>query len=215
MDSVRAACTGRSIPALVPLPRTSSGSRVRGRRSDGVGQFLFIGGHDRHRSCGVSKEIGTANHADHANNAPAPLARQPLIESIIADRRELSMLPRCYLRDLRDLRFQFLPVHADGASPSGNTLLGFSSQSGSNADLIRRCCSSSCARKTAPASGRAFRRRRRARRSGSRRPRRTASGYRRRTSRHCGNCSGSLASNMISGCRLPSPAWKMLATFNP
>src|SRR5487761_2664243 len=37
-------------------------------------------------------------------------------------------------------------LHRPYATPlSGNTLCGFSSQSGSNAPLIRRCCSSSCA----------------------------------------------------------------------
>ena len=60
-------------------------------------------------------------------------------------------------------------------------------------------------------SGGSSRRRRRARRSRCHRPRSTARGSRSRTASARTTESGSFASNMISGCRLPSPAWKTLA----
>ena len=97
-------------------------------------------------------------------------------------------------------------------SANGNTLLALSSQPGSKADLIRRCWSSSCAlnctgirsRFSTPTPC-----------SPVRQPPTSTHSFR----MSAPNCSalwkltGSLASNMISGCRLPSPAWKMLATF--
>ena len=95
---------------------------------------------------------------------------------------------------------------------SGNTLLGLSSQPGSNADLMRRCWSSSVLRELhahqvalldadAVLAGQAA-------------ADLDAQGQDvgAEPSRRAWKLSGSLASNMISGCRLPSPAWKMFAT---
>src|SRR6185312_8388085 len=97
---------------------------------------------------------------------------------------------------------------------SGKTLLGLSSHSGSQSDLIRRCWSSSTGVNWTPIRSRFSTP---TPCSPVRQPPTSTQSVRISAPKRSARSKepGSLASNMMSGWRLPSPAWKMLATLSP
>src|SRR5262249_48362992 len=100
------------------------------------------------------------------------------------------------------------------AACRGKTLGRVSSHAGSEADLMRRCCASSVgvnctlirSRFSTPTPCSPVRQPP----TSTQRVKMSAPNF-----SAAAMLAGSLASNMIRGCRLPSPAWKMLATCKP